>query len=193
MARSAQYWTVADHKSRMLRGELYLADDPVLVEDRARAQRLVEQFNETGIDDVKRRLDTLRALLGSLGDGAEILPPFRCDYGSTITVGARTFINYGAIILDCAPVTIGADVQMGPGIQVLTATHPVDPAIRRARWESALPIAIGDGAWLGGGVIVCPGVTIGQEAVVGAGSVVTRDIPPRVVAVGNPCRVIREV
>jgi len=176
----------------MLRGELYLADDPILVEGRARAQRLIEQFNATGIDHAASRRAFLTELLGSLGEGAEILPPLRCDYGYTTTVGARTFINYGAVILDPGYVRIGADVQIGPNVQLLTATHPVDAATRKARWESAVPITIEDGVWLGGGVIVCPGVTIGEDAVIGAGSVVTRNVPPGVVAVGNPCRVIRK-
>jgi maltose O-acetyltransferase len=108
-------------------------------------------------------------------------------------VGARSFINYGAIILDCAPVTIGDDVQIATGVQLLTATHPLDAAVRRSRYESAEPISIADGAWLGGGVIVCPGVSVGEDTVVGAGSVVVRDLPPRVLAVGNPCRVVREL
>jgi maltose O-acetyltransferase len=170
----------------MLRGDLYLADDPGLVEERARAQRLLEQFNATAIERPTNRRALLPELLGSLGEGAEILPPLRCDYGHTTSVGARTFINYGAVILDPGNVRIGADVQL------LTATHPVDAATRRARWESAHPITIEDGAWLGGGVIVCPGVTIRSDAVIGAGSVVTRNIPAGVVAVGNPCRVIRD-
>lgn len=176
----------------MLRGDLYLADDPVLVEERARAQRLLEQFNTMSVDRPTDRRALLAALLGSLGDGAEVLPPLRCDYGYTTSIGARTFINYGAVILDPGYVRIGADVQIGPSVQLLTATHPVDAATRKARWESAHPITIEDGAWLGGGVIVCPGVTIGRDAVIGAGSVVTRDIPAGVVAVGNPCRVIRD-
>jgi len=183
---------VSEQRDRMLRGDLYLADDPMLIEERARAQRLLEQINATGIDLLTTRHALLAELLGSFGEGAEILPPLRCDYGSTTSVGARTFINYGAVILDPGYVRIGADVQIGPNAQLLTATHPVDAATRRARWESAQPITIEDGAWLGGGVIVCPGVTIGSDAVIGAGSVVTRNIPAGVVAVGNPCRVIRD-
>lgn len=177
----------------MLRGDLYLADDPVLVADRLRCQALLEQFNALPAARAVERHAVLAELLGALGDGAELLPPVHCDYGFTTTVGDRSFINYGAVILDCAPVTIGSDVQLGPGVQLLTATHPLDAATRMARWESARPISIGDGAWLGGGVIVCPGVTIGNEAVVGAGSVVTRDIPARVLAAGNPCRVVRPI
>jgi maltose O-acetyltransferase len=123
----------------------------------------------------------------------EIKPPFQCDYGYPISVGARTFINYGAVILDVAQVTIGADVQIATGVQLLTPTHPLDAGTRRDGWESAEPISVEDGVWLGGGAIVCPGVTIGEDTVVGAGSVVTTDLPPRVLAVGNPCRPIRDL
>jgi maltose O-acetyltransferase len=179
-------------KGRMLRGELYLADDPELLADYAWCQRLLREFNATGNEDPAGRR-VLEELLGELGPGATIRSPFHCDYGRHIRVGAGSFINYATIILDCAPVTIGADVQIGPGVQLLTATHPLDAATRRSRLESANPITVADGAWLGGGAIVCPGVTIGAEAVVGAGSVVTRDLPPWVLAVGNPCRVVREL
>ena len=122
-----------------------------------------------------------------------IEPPLRCDYGAQISLGARSFVNFGAIILDCAAVTIGADVQIGPNVQLLTPTHPLDPELRRTGIEGAAPITIGDGVWLGGGVIVCPGVTIGADTVVGAGSVVVRELPARVLAVGNPCRVVRDL
>jgi maltose O-acetyltransferase len=185
--------TMSEQKDRMLRGDPYLADDPELVADRLRCQGLVERFNAITAAKASGRRDLLEELLARLGVDAEILPPFRCDYGFTTMIGDRTFINYGAVILDCAPVTIGSDVQVGPGVQILTATHPLDAEMRRARWESALPITIGDGAWLGGGVIVCPGVSIGEQAVIGAGSVVTRDIPPRVLAVGSPCKVVRPI
>jgi maltose O-acetyltransferase len=190
---SGAHCHVTEQRERRLRGDLYLADDPVLLEERARAQRLLDRFNSTGVDHPDARRALLTELLESFGAGAEILPPLRCDYGYTTSVGVRTFINYGAVILDPAYVRIGADVQIGPNVQLLTATHPIDAATRRERWESADRITIEDGAWLGGGVIVCPGVTIGADAVIGAGSVVTRDIPRGVVAMGNPCRVIRDV
>jgi len=184
---------MGEQKERMLRGDLYLADDPELVADRLRCQILVERFNTIPADRAHLRRGLLVELLGSIGRKAEILAPLRCDYGFTTAVGDRSFINYGAVILDSAPVRIGNDCQIGPGVQILTATHPLDAATRRARWESALPITIGDGAWLGAGVIVCPGVSIGEETVIGAGSVVTRDIPPRVLAAGNPCKVVRSL
>jgi maltose O-acetyltransferase len=119
---------------------------------------------------------------------------FQCDYGYLITIGDNSFLNYDAIVMDCAPVTIGNDVSIGPRAQLLTALHPLDDhELRRQRWETAAPITIGDNAWLGGGVIVCAGVTIGANTVVGAGSVVTRDLPDGVLAVGNPCRVVRQL
>ena len=177
----------------MLGGELYLASDPELVAAHEGARLLVERFNATSVTEREERLAVLRELLGRLGEGTEIRPPFQCDYGFPISLGARSFINYGAIILDCAPVTIGDEVQIATGVQLLTATHPLEAETRRQGWESAAPISIGDGAWLGSGAIVCPGVTIGENTVVGAGGVVTRDLPPAVLAVGNPCRVVREL
>jgi maltose O-acetyltransferase len=131
--------------------------------------------------------------LGSIGPGAEVRAPLYCDYGYNIRIGARTFVNYGVVALDVAPITIGEDVQIGPNVQLLTATHPVDAERRREKWEYARPINIGDNVWIGGGAIVCPGVTIGDNSVVGAGAVVIRDLPENVVAVGNPARVIREI
>jgi maltose O-acetyltransferase len=141
--------------------------------------------------DGRRRL--LTELLGAFGEGSEIRPPLHCDYGYQTSFGARSFANWGLILLDVATVDIGDDVQIGPNVQLLTATHPLEPGPRKDKWEAAEPIVIGDNVWLGGGVIVCPGVTIGGDSVVGAGSVVTRDLPPGVVAVGAPARVVREL
>jgi maltose O-acetyltransferase len=184
---------MGDHKERMLRGALYVADDPALVEDHRRCRLLVEQFNATSVTEPERRRRLLQDLLGHFGEDAEVKPPLQCDYGYLISIGAGSFVNYGAMILDCAPVKIGTDVQVGPGVQLLTASHPLEARVRRTRLEFAEPITIGNGAWLGGGAIVCPGVTVGEETVVGAGSVVTRDLPAGVLAVGNPCRVVREL
>ena len=127
-------------------------------------------------------------LFGHFGEGAVVKPNIRCDYGYNI--GARSFINYDCVLLDCNRISIGEEVQIAPGVHVYTATHPVDAQTRRSGLEYALPVAIGDGVWLGGGAIVCPGVTIGENTVVGAGSVVTHSLPANVVAVGNPCRVV---
>jgi maltose O-acetyltransferase len=178
-------------RERMLAGELYIADDPELAHDSALAQLLTHEINTIDPNDHDRRRELLTQLLGALGEGSEIRPPFRCDYGYQTFVGARTFANWGLISLDVARVTIGDDVQIGPNVQLLTATHPVEPGPRRGKWEAAKPIVIGDNVWLGGGVIVCPGVTIGPDTVVGAGSVVVRDLPAGVVAVGSPARVVR--
>jgi len=177
----------------MLRGEPYLANDPALLIERRQCRLVCERFNATSFGLTIERRAILSELLGELGEGADVMAPFECDYGYHITVGARTFINYGATVLDGARVTIGEDVQIGPGVQLLTALHALDPIDRRLGTETAKPVTIGDGAWLAGGVIVLPGVTIGADAVVGAGSVVTKAMPARHLCFGNPCRVIREV
>lgn len=178
-------------KAKMLRGELYIADDPELVAERLRAQELLHIFNGTPPRALAERRRQLTALLDRMAEDSTLLPPFRCDYGYNISIGRRTFINYDCIFLDCNRITLGDDVQIAPRVQIYTATHPIDATARRAGPEYALPVSIGDGAWLGGGVILCPGVTIGSNTVIGAGSVVTRSIPPGVVAAGNPCRILR--
>jgi maltose O-acetyltransferase len=177
----------------MLRGELYLASDPELVAARVRARRLFARLNASDPGDVAGRVALLRELLGGLGADAWIEPPFHCDYGAQITLGAGVFVNFGGVFLDPAPITIGDQAQLGPNVQLLTADHPRDPAVRVAGPELGFPITIGARAWLGGGVIVCPGVTIGDDSTIGAGSVVTRDVPAGVVAAGNPCRVLRRL
>ncbi|GAB2686648.1 sugar O-acetyltransferase [Thalassiella azotivora] len=180
-------------RERMLAGDPYIADDPELARASLRAADLTAAYDATSARDAVRRRELLLQLLGAVGVGTEIRPPLRVDYGSHLRVGARCFVNYGLVALDVAPITIGDDVQIGPNVQLLTPTHPVEPGPRRAKWEAAEPITIGDNVWLGGGVIVLPGVTIGADTVVGAGAVVTRDLPAGVVAVGNPARVVRRV
>ena len=180
-------------RERMLAGEAYIADDPVLGEESRRAQGLAHRVNTMDPNDHDGRRRLLTELFGGFGEGSEVRPPLQCDYGYQTTIGAQTFVNWGAIFLDVATITIGDDVQVGPYVQLLTATHPLEPGPRRDKWEAAEPIVIGDNVWLGGGVIVCPGVTIGADTVVGAGSVVTRDLPAGVIAVGSPARVVREV
>ncbi|MBD3887447.1 sugar O-acetyltransferase [Phormidium tenue FACHB-886] len=177
----------------MLAGDLYIANDPQIIADSRRAAMLMHRFNTSDPADPEARRNVLRELLGSLGEGAEIRPPMLCDYGYQIHIGARTFINYGAVLLDVGTITIGEDVQVGPNVQFLTPTHPIEPEARRAKWEAAEPITIGNNVWLGGGVIILPGVSIGENTVVGAGAVVTKDLPANVVAVGNPARVIRQL
>lgn len=185
---------MGEHKERMLRGELYRDSDPELIAERQRCQHLLDRFNATSADQEGLRREILGELLGGLGEGSWIMPRLQCDYGYLTTIGANSFVNYDAIVLDCAPVTIGDDVSIGPRAQLLTPLHPMtDHEARRDRWESAAAISIGNNVWLGGGVIVCPGVTIADDVVIGAGSVVTRDVPARVFAAGNPCREIRSL
>ncbi|WP_229400714.1 sugar O-acetyltransferase [Micromonospora okii] len=180
-------------KDRMLAGEPYRAEDPEIAADLDRAALRVEAFNRSSAADPQARLAALRALLGTVGEDAWVRPPFHCDYGWNIHLGPRGFVNFNAVFLDVARINIGADVQIGPNVQLLTATHPIEPGPRREKWEAAQPITIGENVWLGGGVIVLPGVTIGDDTVVGAGAVVTRDLPANVVAVGNPARVVRNL
>jgi maltose O-acetyltransferase len=180
-------------RERMLAGDLYIADDPVLAEENAAALDLMAAYNATTARQRPLRRQLLETLLGSIGEDTEIRPPLYVDYGAHLTVGARCFANFGLVALDVAAITIGDDVQIGPNVQLLTPTHPVEPEPRRQKWEAAEPIVIGDNVWLGGGVIVLPGVTIGENTVVGAGAVVTRDLPANVVAVGIPARVVRSL
>ena len=177
-------------KQRMLAGEPYITDAEILA-DQVGSQALMADYNATAPGEGERRRALLEELLGAVGPDVEIRPPFYVDDGSRITVGARCFANFGLTALDVAPITIGDDVQIGPHVQLLTPTHPVEPGPRRDKWESAAPITIGDNVWLGGGAIVLAGVTIGADTVVGAGAVVTKDLPPGVVALGNPARVTR--
>lgn len=184
---------MTSQRERMLRGEPYRADDSELVAARNACQRLLEEFNGSPAGD-QRSQHVLRRLIGSLGEGSVILPRLQCDYGAQITIGAGCFTNYDAILQDCASITIGDNVSIGPRAQLVTALHPVDDyEARRAGWESAAPIVLGDNVWLAAGVIVCPGVGIGANSVIGAGSVVIDDIPAGVLAAGNPCGVIREL
>ena len=177
----------------MLRGEWYLADDPEIQADAARAHDLMERYNATRAAEQDLRDRLLRELLGDVGEGVVVRPPLWIDYGTHISIGARTFVNYDCVLLDVAPIRIGAACQLATRVQLLTATHPIDPEPRRLGWESAEPIELGDNVWLGGGAIVCPGVSIGEDTVVGAGAVVTRDLPAGVVAAGVPARVLREI
>ncbi|WP_115727572.1 sugar O-acetyltransferase [Actinomyces culturomici] len=181
------------NRQRMLDGDFYIADDPELARITSRAQRLTDLHARAFATDPDIATMILRECLGALGEGAEIRPRLTVDYGENIFVGDRTFINFGLVALDVARISIGADCQIGPNVQLLTPIHPVEPGPRRDRWESAKPIRIGDNVWLGGGVVVCPGVTIGSDSVIGAGAVVTKDVPPRSVAVGNPARVVRRI
>jgi maltose O-acetyltransferase len=150
-------------------------------------------YNQTTEEEAARRLELLRELLGAVGTPVEIEPPFACDYGANVFVGDGLYVNFGCVILDCARVNIGRNVQIGPGVHIYTAYHPTDAAQRATGLELASPLCIGDNVWIGGGSIICPGVTIGEGTTVGAGSVVVREVPAGVVAAGNPCRVLRRL
>jgi maltose O-acetyltransferase len=177
----------------MVAGEPYDAADPELVASRAQARRLTARYNATSQDDSDERRALLTELFAEVGDRAWIEPPFQCDYGWNITLGERAFLNFNCVILDCAPVTIGALTQIVPAVQLCAATHPVSPEERADGVELAKPISIGRNVWIGAGAIVGPGVAIGDDAVIGAGSVVLRDVPVRSLAAGVPCRVLRSI
>ena len=185
--------SMSPEKALMLAGEPYLASDPGLVEERRKARRLTRLYNATTEDEAGRRREILEELLGTLGERCEIEPPFRCDYGSLIRLGDNFYANFDCVILDCNVVTIGRDVKFGPGVHIYAATHPVDPVERASGREMGLPVTIGDGVWVGGSSIILPGVTIGDGSTIASGSVVAKSIPPRVVAAGVPCRVVRHL
>ena len=180
-------------KEKMLAGELYDALDPVLSEDRRRARRAMQAFNATVNDNDADREPALRKMIPHAGPDLWIEPPFYCDYGYNIKAGQRVFFNFNCVVLDVNLVEIGDRVLFGPAVQIYTATHPLDWQLRAAGQENGLPVKIGSDVWVGGGAIINPGVTIGDRAVIGSGSVVTKDIPSDVFAAGNPCRVIRQL
>lgn len=180
-------------RGKMIAGELYDATDPELVEDRLKARDMQLAYNATNERKTAERARLLKKLLPHAAAGVFVQAPFFCDYGSNIYLEENVYFNYNCVVLDACPVRIGARSLFGPGVQVLTATHPVNPTARASGLEYARPITIGKDVWVGGGAIICPGVTIGDNAVIGAGSVVTKDIPESVIAVGNPCKVMRAV
>ncbi len=183
---------MGEMRERMLRGELYIADDPDNEAEFGRVQGLLARFNGSPPEACDERFALLRRMLRHVGDGVVVRAPFYCEYGA-ISIGDGTFVNVDAVMLDVAPITIGAACQIAPRVQLLTPTQPIDPEPRRLGWEYGEPITIADNVWLGGGVIVCPGVSIGEDTVVGAGAVVTRNLPAGVVAAGVPARVLREI
>ena len=171
----------------MLAGEWYLADDPELVAMAARRHEIQARLNDPARTEAEVAAD-LAELLGGFGTGSVIRPPFHCDYGDHLEVGDGVFVNYGGVFLDCAPITIGDATQIASNVQLLTPDHPRDPAQRRAGWEAAHPIAIGENVWIGGGAIIVGGVTIGDDAIVAAGAVVTNDVAPGATVAGVPAR-----
>lgn len=180
-------------KEKMLAGELYDPLDPQLVEDRLRTRLLIKELNDSREDAVEERIRILKELIPQAGEGLWLQPPFYCDYGSNMIVGDKVFFNFNCVVLDVMEVKIGSRTLFGPNVQVYTATHPIDHQERSSGVEYAKPISIGEDVWVGGSAVICPGVSIGDRTIIGAGSVVTRDIPSDVFAAGNPCKVIREL
>jgi maltose O-acetyltransferase len=178
-------------KEKMLAGELYDALDNELSEERLKTRLLIKQLNDTAEDQVELRERILKELIPNAGPGLWLQPPFYCDYGTNILIGEKVFFNFNCVVLDVTYVTIGSRTLFGPNVQIYTATHPLDYKERASGLEYAKPIVIGDDVWVGGSAVICPGVSIGSRSVIGAGSVVTKDIPSDVFAAGNPCLVIR--
>lgn len=176
---------------KMISGLVYNPADEDLLQRRRRALSLVEEFNAYIPKDSEKAAEIAKNLFGSIGDNTAIMAHFACDYGENINIGSNCYINYNCVLLDCARVTIGNNVLIGPNCGIYTAIHPLDSETRLQGLETAQPITIKDGVWLGGNVVILPGVTIGEKTVIGAGSVVTKDIPDHVLAYGKPCRVIK--
>lgn len=193
MVQFKPYYMNKTELQKMLANELYIATDPELTAMRSKARKLFTQYNQTSYDDLGTRQQIMEQLLGKTGRNLDIQAPFFCDYGVHIYLGDNVFMNFNCIILDCAEVYIGNNVMFGPNVQVYTAYHPLLAMERIQGPELAAPITIKDNVWVGGGAIICKGVSIGENATIGAGSVVTRDIPSNVFAAGNPCKVIREL
>lgn len=182
-----------NQKERMLSGLPYKAWLDGLSQERLACQEKLGRFNALPPQAREEAAALLKELFGKTGESVHVVPPLYCDYGTNIQVGENFFANYQLTVLDCAAVTIGDNVQIAPNVSIYTAGHPLHPDSRNSGYEYALPITIGDNVWIGGNVVICPGVTIGDCAVIGAGSVVTRDVPPWTVAAGNPCRVLRQI
>jgi maltose O-acetyltransferase len=182
---------MATEKQKMLAGELYSALDKELSEERLSTRLLIKQLNDLAEDQQELKAKVIRRLLPNAKDDIWIQPPFYCDYGYNIKTGEKVFFNFNCVILDVTYVTIGSRTLFGPNVQIYTATHPIDSKERATGLEYAKPISIGEDVWVGGSAVICPGVSIGDRTVIGAGSVVTKDIPSDVFAAGNPCKVIR--
>jgi len=180
-------------KEKMLSGALYNAADPLLVAERKKARLLFQRINAMSDEHKKERDALFYQLLENASKGLWIEPPFFCDYGYNIHTGKNVFFNFNCCVLDVMPVTIGSNVLIGPNVQIYTATHPLDARTRNTWLESAKPVSIGDSVWIGGGAVICPGVTIGNGVVIAAGAIVTRSVPDNVLVGGNPARIIREI
>jgi len=180
-------------KEKMLAGELYDPLDIQLSDERIKARLLIKGLNEGREDMIEERARILKELIPNAGDGLWMQPPFYCDYGSNMLLGEKVFFNFNCVVLDVMQVKIGSRTMFGPNVQIYTATHPINHKERSSGREFAKPVTIGEDVWVGGSVVICPGVTIGDRSIIGAGSVVTKDIPADVIAAGNPCRVIRRI
>jgi maltose O-acetyltransferase len=184
---------MATEKEKMLAGQLYLASDEELTEERLKARNLLKKLNESAPEDVRSRKQLFKELLGGIGKDFWIEPPFFCDYGYNIHVGEQVFFNFDCVVLDVSQVTIGDRCLFGPKVQIYTATHPVNWKVRGSLLEYGAPITIGSDVWVGGGAIICPGVTIGDRSIIAAGAVVTRDVPEDVMVGGNPAKIIKKL
>lgn len=180
-------------KDKMLSGKLYKAFCEELLAERQHAKEVVFEYNSMHPSQVEQRCEMLQELFGRTKETFVIEQPFRCDYGYNIEIGKNFYSNYNLVILDCAKVTIGNNVLIGPNVGIYTAGHPIHFELRNQECEYAFPITIGDNVWIGGSVVINPGVTIGENSVIGSGSVVTNDIPNNVIAIGNPCKALREI
>lgn len=180
-------------KEKMLAGQLYLAADEELSEERLKARQLLKKLNDSDPEDIRLRKQVFSALLGEIGNDFWIEPPFYCDYGYNIRAGHQVYFNFDCVVLDVAQVTIGDRCLFGPNVQLYTATHPVNWKVRGSLLEYGSPITIGSDVWIGGGAIICPGVTIGDRSIIAAGAVVTRDVAADVLVGGNPARVIKQL
>lgn len=179
---------------QQLQAEGYLYKlDKTLFAAHLNAKRITRLLNATEEHEAEKRKALVQELFAEAGEGSYIEPPFHCDYGYNVSVGKRFYCNYDCVFLDCGKISIGDYVMLGPKVQIYTANHPIDPEVRRLNHDQGIPVTVGDDVWIGGGSILCPGVTVGSGSVIGAGSVVTHDIPSGVVAAGNPCRVIRPI
>ena len=193
MAKLFTFMMMMTEKEKMINGQMYDPLDKELSDDRVRTRLLIQELNQSREDEPEIRRAILQQLLPEAAADLWLQPPFYCDYGYNLYISERVFFNFNCVVLDVAPVHIGSRTMFGPNVQIYTATHPLDHAERSSGLEYARPINIGDDVWVGGSAVICPGVTIGDRAVIGAGSVVTKDIPADVFAAGNPCKVIRQI
>nr|MBI1230146.1 sugar O-acetyltransferase [Cytophagales bacterium] len=184
---------MASEKEKMLAGELYLASDEQLTEERMNTRTLLKALNESDPIDIRLRKRVFAELFGEIGRDFWIEPPFYCDYGYNIRAGHQVFFNFDCVVLDVCQVVIGDRSLFGPKVQLYTATHPVDYKVRGSLLEYGCPITIGSDVWVGGGAIICPGVTIGDRSIIAAGAVVTKDVPPDVLVGGNPARILKQL